>query len=268
MNNAFSFKRLSLLLRKQWLENNRFYGLATLALLAVILLTFIIFWISISHTNYREEETVVIYFVGLYLIGCIYASIAFQAFAEKEKGQYLLSLPATHAEKLVTVILFTTVAFFAVYTACFYLVKWAAFAWVRYKMTTDPSLRLVPLREDGPAPKVIPYLLMGFLAVQALFLLGSVYFKRFAYIKTIIVGVVFIGLYIFVMVKVHKAVLPSGFYWEGFRVVQNNIPDQPDMYRIYSYGETFKDVSLEVIKWMWAPVFWVIAWFRLKEKEI
>ena len=265
MNSSFSFQRLSLLIRKQWAENSRFYGLASLAMLGVMSMVFIIFWILMDFPNYREDQTVVIYFIGLFLVGCLFASTAFQALGEKEKGQYWLSLPATHTEKLVTVILFSTVLFFLVYTACFFLVKWLALVYVEMRMKDSP---VITYSKYSNREKVIPYLLLGFFAVQALFLLGSIYFKKYAYVKTVILGIAFFGIYIYCMARLFNDSLPEGFHWEGYRVVFNNIPNNNSIYHLYSFGETFNQVLLAIIKWIWAPVFWVIAWFRLKEKEI
>ncbi|ULQ52830.1 hypothetical protein [Flavihumibacter fluvii] len=268
MNSSFSFQRLFLLIRKQWAENNRFYGLATLALLGVMAMVFIIFWIMMDHPYYREDHTLSIYFVGLFLLGCLFASTSFQALGEKEKGQYWLSLPATHAEKLVTVILFSTVLFFVVYTACFLLVKWLALSYVQFRMHSVPIIEYQKIDWTKNVSIVVPYLLLCFMAVQALFLLGSIYFRKYAYVKTIILGACFFGAYVFVMFKMYNGFLPENYHWEVYRVVFNNFPDNNGIYHQYSFGETFNQVLLAIVKWIWAPVFWVIAWFRLREKEI
>ena len=86
MNSSFSFQRLSLLIRKQWAENSRFYGLASLAMLGVMSMVFIIFWILMDHPHYREDQTVVIYFIGLFLVGCLFASTAFS----KDQHRYIV----------------------------------------------------------------------------------------------------------------------------------------------------------------------------------
>jgi hypothetical protein len=273
MNNTFSFQRLSLLIKKHWAENNRFYGLATMALLGVLVISFI-FWMAVSTPYYHEEGTVAIYFVGLFLIGSILASNAFHALGEKEKGQYWLSLPATHAEKLVTVILFTTVLFFVVYTACFFLIKWLAVGYIQMQMKTHPEISFrrihlfsIPGKSDEFATG-IRFILLAFVAVQALFLLGSVYFKKYAFIKTIIIGVCIIGIYVYFIAQLFTYHLPANYRWEGYHVVLNNLAGDDSIYQNYSFGVFFEKLLLVLAQFLWAPVFWLTAWFRLKEKEI
>jgi len=273
MNNAFSFQRLSLLIRKQWAENSRFYGLATLALLGVMAMVFILFWLMMDYPSYHEDQTVIIYFVGLFLVGSIFSSTAFNALGEKEKGQYWMSVPATHAEKLVTAILFSMVLFFVVYTAVFFLVKMLAVQYIKMQMASDPGISFSRFFNkdkisDEHTKAVLGYLLLGFLAVQSIFLLGSIYFKKYAFIKTVIIVIAFFALYIFAVAKLFKGFLPENYNWEGYRVVFNNIPNDNTIYHQYSFGETFKEILLAIVKWIWAPLCWVIAWFRLREKEI
>ncbi len=264
----FSFQRLYLLFRKQWLENSRFYGLASLALLGVMAIVFVVFWIMMGGPHYHEGQTMVIYFVGLYLLGSLYASTAFQALDEKEKGQYLLSLPATHAEKLVTVIVFTTVFFFLVYTACFLLVKWLAVAYVHYRMQHESFVHFQALAWDKNDRQIFSYLLIGFFSLQSLFLLGSVYFRKYAYVKTILAAICFSGIYIFLVVKSIQFFVPAGYHFEGYRVVQSQVPEGEGYYRAYGFGKDFLYSLVFIAKWLWIPVFWTAAWFRLKEKEI
>lgn len=263
MQNSFSFHRLSLLIRKQWIENRRFYGLATIASTVLMAISFILFWLLIQHSHYREEQTIAIYFVGLFLIGCLFSSNAYQVLGEKEKGQYLLSLPATHAEKLVTTILFTTVLFVLLYSGIFLLVKALAVAFIKYKGWEYQPMNLRPQGRQA-----ISYLFLGFFAVQALFLLGSVYFRKYAFVMTIIFGVAFSALYIYLLVKTVEAFMPLNFHWEGNRVVENNLPGDNSIYHVYTFGTFAEKFFMGFIKWIWAPVFWLATWFRLKEKEI
>src|SRR5258708_21850858 len=68
MTSYFSFPRLLQLIRKQWIENSRFYLLSSLALVGMLALVFA-FWISGSMPDYHEEITYVIFLFGLFITG-------------------------------------------------------------------------------------------------------------------------------------------------------------------------------------------------------
>src|SRR5829696_4357874 len=115
MNNSLDLSRLTRLMRKHWIENFSFYAMAALAIVGIMAIMFV-FWIIASGNNFHEEPMYVIYFVGLFLSGCILASSAFSMFGDKAKGGFWLALPASHLEKLITVIVFNTVVFFVVFS--------------------------------------------------------------------------------------------------------------------------------------------------------
>ena len=58
------------------------------------------------------------------------ASQSLSMLGSKTRGTYWLSVPANHAEKLVTTILFSTVIFSLLYSAGFVLLKFIAIAYI------------------------------------------------------------------------------------------------------------------------------------------
>ncbi len=122
MNNAFSFSRLWLLIKKQWFDNVKLYMLSILAVFGLMAIVFFI-WTWTSGPNYDEVETYIIFFVGLFVTGLIFASITFGALGDRPKGIYWLSVPATHLEKLICGIFYSTILFTTFYFACFYIIQ-------------------------------------------------------------------------------------------------------------------------------------------------
>src|SRR5215216_3364287 len=102
MNNTLDISRLMRLMRKHWIENFSFYGMAALALFGLLAVVFTI-WLAGSSLNYAEGGLYLIYFSGLFIAGCILASASFSMLGDKAKGGFWLGLPASHLEKFITV---------------------------------------------------------------------------------------------------------------------------------------------------------------------
>ncbi|KYP15011.1 hypothetical protein [Flavihumibacter sp. CACIAM 22H1] len=269
MNNTFSFQRLFALLRKQWIENNRFYLLGSLALLGLMAISMIIFWVIMDGDNYTESAAYAIYLVGLYITGTVYGSISFSILGSKERGQYWLSFPASHAEKLITTILYNTVLFFVVYTLSFLLVKWTAQTYVINYVRTHQWASFTPMNWDTNFGIAFPYIVWGYFCVQALFILGSVYFKQFAFIKTIISVTVIGGVLVFILAKIAINLFPNyNFFWNNLELREHHIADNYGVYKAYALGSNLSKVLGYLLTYSWLPVFWLVTWYRLKEKEL
>ena len=258
MTNSFSFTRLWMLIKKQWFDNAKLYLLTTLALLGLMILVFIIFYIG-SRPVYDEEATYVIFFVGLYLTGFVFASGIFSALGDRPKGIYWMSVPATHLEKLVCAIIYATVIFTVIYCVCFYSVQRVSFA----LFETNPKFRVIYLKEWDFPMKIAAY---AFFPLQALYLLGSVYFERFSFIKTTLAGLIIILLFAFYAGHLTKWIMPENASFFSVTSVRLYNEGQPD--KIYQLSPFISDSIDFLFKYLWLPVLWTASYFRLKEKEI
>ena len=261
MSPTFSFSRLGKLIAKQFYENSRLYLISTLALLGLLSLAFT-FWITVAGPNYQEEETYFIFLFGLFLAGAIFASMSFNMLGRKDKGIYWLGIPATHLEKLVCTILFSVVLFFIVYCLCFYLVKSIALTYL------DSRVGAIYTEMNGSNDgfgSVFKYFLYAYFAVQSLYLLGSVYFSRYSFIVTTVVGALVVFLFVYYITQIDRFMEPDS--WELFTVKRADANVQ-DSYFLYSVSPTVVDIIKYAVQFLWVPVFWVATWYRLKEKEI
>ena len=261
MSPTFSFSRLGKLIAKQFYENSRLYLISTLALLGLLSLAFT-FWITVAGPNYQEEETYFIFLFGLFLAGAIFASMSFNMLGRKDKGIYWLGIPATHLEKLVCTILFSVVLFFIVYCLCFYLVKSIALTYL------DSRVGAIYTEINGSNDgfgSVFKYFLYAYFAVQSLYLLGSVYFSRYSFIVTTVVGALVMFLFVYYITQIDRFMEPDS--WELFTVKRADANVQ-DSYFLYSVSPTVVDIIKYAVQFLWVPVFWVATWYRLKEKEI
>lgn len=264
MHNSFSLSRLWLLIKKQWFDNAKLYSLSVLALLGLLIIIFI-FWSLVDSNNhyYREESTNAIFFIMLFAAGLIFASTTFATLGDKAKGIYWLGVPATALEKLACGVFYSMFIFLLVYIAGFWVVKHITF----FIIELNPKNVITRAAAGDIFEKeVAPVIFYTFIALQSLFILGSVYFERFAFIKTVLVILFIAFLFtLFVQLLAHK-LLPDSFGMENFttiKIYENNEPA-----KIYKLSHWFEDILTPLVKFIWAPVFITATYFRLKEKEI
>ncbi|MFT3704880.1 MAG: hypothetical protein QM802_21115 [Agriterribacter sp.] len=264
MQNTFSFSRLWLLIKKQWFDNSKLYTLATLALLGLLTIIFIIWYIANQYDYYfNEEGTNVIFFIMLFVSGLIFSSTTFSMLGDKGKGIYWLSVPATALEKLACGVFYSFIVFLTVYLAGFWIIKHTTF----FLIELNPRNTLERVKpHDIFEGEVAPVLMYTFLAFQALFLLGSVYFERFAFIKTVLIQMLIGFLFFMFLNFLFHTFLPNNFNMGGltsYRIYENN-----GAQKIYELPHWIEDILKPVAKFIWAPVFLTATYFRLKEKEI
>ncbi len=266
MTNSFSFSRLGKLINKVFYEISRLYFYSIIAMLALLSLSFT-FWISFTGPQYSEQATYVIYLLGLFITGTIFASMTFNMLGNKDKGLYWLSIPATHFEKLICTLIFTVVLFFIAYCLCFITVKTIAVIFLKEYIKGVPGGSYKELGSvfnafDG----AIKYFLYAYFAIQSLFFLGSIYFKRYAFIMTSIVAALLLFAFGFYITQIQKNMLDNGA-WDMVTLIKRDTGSE-DNYYLYSVSPAISNTLLFLLKFVWAPVLWFITWFKLKEKEI
>ena len=274
MSATFSSSRLLQLVRKQWIENSRFYILSALALIGILGLV-LLFWFNTSGNyvkNFKEEDLYIIFTFGMYIVGGVFASMSFSMLGEKEKGTYWLSFPASHLEKMLCIVLYNVIFFTLVYCACFLLLKTVAFTYIQNLIKTEPSRYHWQYMNRGINSNdfsvAFPYFMYAFFAVQAFYVLGSVYFARFSFVLTTVVGIILIAGFMWYAVYLSKNILPNNYDWQGNHVRRyvNTIGTYD--YSRYELSGTLAEAFWFIVKFIWAPVFWIAAWYRLKEKQI
>lgn len=257
----FSLNRLGLLIRRQWAERSRLYILMMGAIAGLLAVAFFI-WGLANQDRIWMETAYIFLFVGLFLGGSIMAAMTFSDLSQRTTGIYYLAVPATHAEKLLCGILYSQVFFNVAYLLIFFVLRAVAFAIIRL----NPHVVLENMPGENDLHEVFHYLIIVYTAVQTLFLMGSVYFERFAFVKTIVSTVlIIVGLVLFVVYVIHPItgnLQPAGEVGV-FRVFN----DDGAQY-IYTLPLWISRFIWFMFKFMWAPVFWVAAYFRLKEKEL
>lgn len=268
MTTTFSVPRLLQLIRKQWFENSRLYLFSILALLGMLGLI-MFFWAIADGKSYSEDSLYIIFIFGLFTAGAVFASMSFSMLANKERGTYWLAFPASHLEKLICMIFYNVVVFTVVYCACFFFLKSIAVTYINSLVAGDPqaySFRRSVWDSDHSFLGIVPYFIYGFFAVQAFYMMGSVYFPRYSFVLTTMIGSALIFLFVYYSMELLKGSFHEGYSWNGDHLRKYDADF--NSYKRYELSPVLTNLVSFGIKYIWAPVFWVVAWFRLKEKQI
>jgi hypothetical protein len=275
MNSYFNLNRWLLYIGKHWNENKKRYlmSLGAVGGLLVLWYSFVII-VDKSHPL-KIDMQVIAYYVGLFLTGCLFASIQFSELSDGPKGISYLLLPASMLEKLLSAILFSVVLYFICYTAVYYIIDFImvklsnSITAAQYEETHrvgfhPQEIANIFVSRDTPV-NLYFYLLIIYFSVQSIFLLGSVYFSKHSYIKTLVWGLIVFLILVIWEHNIVESFMPHGSFFKPFTV-----------YRITENG---KDLMVHLPEWISTilvflmtyalpPLLWVVTYLRLKEKEV
>ncbi|MFI5451212.1 hypothetical protein ACHMWN_03555 [Pedobacter sp. UC225_61] len=273
MNNTFNIQRFGLLLKRQWLEFGKIY-LITLAVALGVILTFysLSLWGYITEVTpfyeralqFREPLFLILGFLFITVI----ASNYFAHLGQKPKAIIDLMIPASTFEKFLTGIIFTALLSTVSFILIFYLTDLAFIAKLRSIYTSVEQL--TPYVHNGQEinsydnlayffskntgdDKFLPIYYAPFF-VTSIFLLGSIYFNKFHYIKTAISVMIFSGIWTAIIIK------------SGKLLFDNRSPINQTT-RNFS-GKDNVEIWLTLLLVALTLIFWSLTYVRLKEKEV
>lgn len=208
----------------------------------------------------------------LFLGGFIVTSLAFREVWQNGSGIAYLMLPGSLFEKFVVKLLMTSVGF-----AAGTLVFMSAAALVSEGL--DRLLFGVGHGFFNPFTPAVLQAVVRYLVLQSFFLLGSIWFRKLAFVKTALAIVVFgIALLIVFTIALRIGLAPhfamgpgcGGLRLGGWAFDLNGT-DLRDLFkpgaRGYQGAMAFK-IAAEALFLALAPTSWVAAYFRLGEAEV
>lgn len=269
MNNTFNINRFGLLLRRQWLEFGKIF-LITLAVAFGVIAAFymVALWSTLTSGYYSGRiltfrEPLFMIFGGLFIT--VVSSNYFAHLGQKSRTIIDLLVPASTFEKFVTAVFFTLIIVTISFVAIFYLTDLAFVT----KLNSLDSLHTMAYDGNKGVEKDVVanfeyyfgskkiFTFAPFYAAPAIassiFLLGSIYFDKFHYIKTAISVLLFSGVGIYIVVKCSEFLM------------SNRRPT--NMRGFVVEGDNVQYIILFVLLLL-AAVFWAITYVRLKEKEV
>jgi hypothetical protein len=274
MNNTFNIQRFGLVLKRKWLEFGKIYLIAMAVALGVILVFYTVaFWPALTDINgfaarrlfFREPLFMIFGFLFITAI----ASSYFSHLGQKPKTIIDLLIPASTFEKFLAGVFFTailaTVSFIVLFslTDLIFIGKLRSGYHSVQTYTYNGPEGPVAIVKDNVGYFFVhnkPWLFLPlFVApffVTSIFLLGSVYFDKFHYIKTALSVMVFAGIWTFIIVK-------TGEY-----LTRDKHPVEGGMPAFYNFGKNDIEWALTLLILVLTLIFWAITYVRLKEKEV
>jgi len=235
-----------------------------LFLLAIFLLQGIMMFL---YTRMAMPSTQPLSFLMTYPIligGLLFTSINFWEFRTHFGRHNYLTIPASHFEKILTHLLYTTI---------FYLGIMFSLYWIGYhffgtllndsnsKYDTFEPFRLF-LSEDE-----YKYIFKGWFVVQAFVFVCSIVFNRFVPIKTFLL---WFALLIMSLLMVWLTIRIMFFdHFEGWSVARENMKMnlQPSEEWIEYTGNTLGPLVRDIMFYTLPPFLWIVSYFKLTEKE-
>jgi len=173
-NQFFSTTRFGHLMSREFTQHRKVIFLAIGAI-------FLIIFLNAMAWGYNREHGFHKFAYPFYLIfgGCILTSFSFAEMDQPYGKQFYLLLPAAHFEKFLSKWLFTAIGYFTVYTTGYillsYIIDFCGTAFFGYDLGT-----LSLFSEENR------FFMQFFFAVQTIYLLGAVYFRKYVVFKTIL----------------------------------------------------------------------------------
>lgn len=259
MNQFFNQERFAQLVLKHWADNKKRYTLSLLAYVG-LLFTWLLFWLIVegipSRNGLPGEMQYSTFYFSLFAFGTFYASQYFSDLGSKERGSDFLLVPASTFEKLLCSLFFTVLLFPLLIIGAFYLVDVLMVTLSNSFVADSTLLKSTVVNVFGVDllrfnPNQAIKLFLFFFSIESLFLLGSVYFKKYNFIKTIITGFVIVLL----------------FFLFVYIMAEHVLPERDDDY-YFSKIEKWFPTFLQVLAYSIAPLAWVGTYFILKAKQV
>lgn len=259
-----SLSRFLLLFRKQLAEYGRLYGLglAALAGLWLILLVLVVY-----QNGGGSESQYLLLSIGLLLGGVVFTQHLFQPLANPSDAIRYLHLPASTLEKIAVALFYSLFVFMPAVILVFYAVDYPMVMLARPRFAGKVNL-LGPLQVLPPSQ--LKSLIQIYVITTAFMAFGSVYFRRYAIVKTLVVAIAFIiGMQMLnqailsAVMDIQTGTRVSGEVF-GRAILMDGTPPNEMVELPQSWKDAFENLFLYGL-----PVFcWFLTWVRLRETEV
>lgn len=258
MNNHFNLSRFALLFRKHTVEHYKTYLMSLGVLLgAMFLIMGTASYMAVSPMQATEQSIFFLFF--LMGAGMVFSSTVFAQLGDKKKAIAFLTLPASQFEKYLVGWLYSFPIYLLLFIPSFYLI-------VHILLVIDPRV--------GPEHEVMNiltsepplHILLTFYALfNALMLVGSAYFNKHHFIKTAFAG--FLG--ILLLYNLNKQVVQAMLGRDLSSVSPFSAAYFMEGDKRFDVGAyEGKEALLLLLLVVLALVSWIVAYFKIKEKQV
>lgn len=251
-----NFSTISLLINRQFKEHFRMYGIGLLVLLAFLFFMFLI--VHQWQDSFSGAVQNGVFVIGLFVGGGVFSNAMFHEFSSPQSGMWLLSIPATHAEKVVTSILISVVFFLGVYFLIFYL---ADLLYLGLTGTLAVENILNPFKDN------FYQFFFLYLLFNGIMLLGSIVFNKHSFIKTLLAGVLFFIAFNYINTLMLEVLIPEASVVSTIPFDSFLFSHQGENIKVFLFTEA-NMVSSLFVRVVLPISIWFAVWLKLKEKEI
>jgi hypothetical protein len=199
----------------------------------------------------------------LFVGGFIVASLAFREVRQNGGGTFYLTLPASSLEKFASKLLTTSVGY-ALGSLVFFTAVAAVSEGINRLIFGFGNYFFNPF-DPGVLAAIGCYLVF-----QSIFLLGSLWWKKLAFVKTVLtLQAVAVGIALVAGITVR---IVFRKYFHGWEIDFGTVPGFAELARNTQWGigplvQIGRIVKIVVLS-ATAPVCWLISWLRLREIEV
>ncbi len=189
-----------------------------------------------------------------FIMGYVFTSNIFSELRTPQRGYLFLMLPASILEKLLVPWLISSVLFVLASVAMIFLIN---------ILLLVISLIFLgnPVTIFNPCALPVLKMYAIYLVTQPIFVLGSVYFRRYNFLKTVLSLFVFILILGIYVTLAGKLIINHNFQGIHF---EDGVPQHLEHF--------FTSVFFPAVKILFwgciAPFFLIVSYFRLKEREV
>ena len=192
-------------------------------------------------------------FVILFVGGFIFTSNIFNELQSPVKSHFYLTLPARAEEKLIAAWLMSSLLYVIASLIVLFLVS-LILSGVLVIFYGGKMLLFNPLTEYVLTTAGV------YMVLQTIFLLGSVYFRKFNFLKTLLtIFIVYMIIFVWVIMMAFLIIRPQDMMFgiDG-SMFQGNIV----------LAENFSTMMSVLFWYVLGPLFLVVSYFRLKERQV
>ena len=259
---TLSPRRLGLLMRHELVTQRKSLTSGFTAIAGVVFGLFLIASASGGGDDFHASLFSNILLIG----GFIVSSVAFAELQDSKTGIHYMMLPGSPVEKYVSKLLLTSVGWTLAVIVLYTLMTAVSTLVAQIFFATTPGVWL-------PVGRATWTTIATYLVTQSIFLFGSVYFRKVAFLKTVLSIVVVaasLGVIYLIAARIIFAAAFTGFL--DFSVGAGDIASSAQIQLDQPQGRAFLGVLQrlgDMFTWVIVPIFfWVAGVLRLRETEV
>ncbi|MDD3488425.1 MAG: hypothetical protein EOM47_04220 [Bacteroidia bacterium] len=256
MNSIFNTGRLWLLIKRYFVENAQreltYWGIITLVFMFM-----------------HQVDSVKTF---LFISGFIFAARQYKMFAFTPGGMHYLLIPATHTEKLVTSILISIPYYFVMVVLTYLIGSTVGVTLGNLLFELDLPYKYdflystsvfngLPANAHVFSDAGLLKTFVNFTFIQSLFLMGSLFFRRNAAVKTMFSTMIFGVVLLLVQLLLFRVLFGSFSMGSDQLMLSGGDVFDTDTFNLLS-------ILQKAGTWLAVPFFWVVSYFRLTEKQV